>query len=128
MREVVLPPELEVGQGYGMVRWNVRAIWETYAGWFHHRSTTELYAEGPDGAEAELLELAGAAAVLNRARSLLDTGEPVRAIHLAEIVHRTESDNNEAKRVLRAAHELLLQGSNNFWEAAWLREQIKGLS
>ena len=23
--------------------WNVRAIWETYAGWFHHRSTTELY-------------------------------------------------------------------------------------
>jgi alkyl sulfatase BDS1-like metallo-beta-lactamase superfamily hydrolase len=128
MREVVLPPELEVGQGYGMVRWNVRAIWETYAGWFHHRSTTELYAEGPDRAEAELLELAGADAVLNRARTLLDTGEPVRAIHLAEIVHRTESDNNEAKRVMRAAHELLLQGSNNFWEAAWLREQIKELS
>ena len=24
-------------------RWNVRAIWENYAGWFHHRSTTELY-------------------------------------------------------------------------------------
>lgn len=67
-------------------------------------------------------------AVLNRAGTLLDTGEPLRAIHLAEIVHRTDTDNKEAKRVLRAAHELLLQGSNNFWESAWLREQIKELS
>ena len=43
MRDIVLPPELEVGQGYGKVSWDVRAIWETYAGWFHHDSTTELY-------------------------------------------------------------------------------------
>lgn len=128
MREVVLPPELEVGQGYGMVRWDVRAIWENYAGWFHHRSTAELYAEGPDGMEADLLELAGAEPVLNRARTLLGAGEPVRAIQLAEIVHRSEPENKEAKQVLITAHEDLLQASTNFWEAAWLREQIKELS
>lgn len=128
MREVVLPPELEVGQGYGMVRWNVRAIWENYAGWFHHRSTAELYAEGPDGMEADLLELAGAEPVLDRAHSLLDAGKPVRAIQLAEIVHKSEPDNKEAKKVLITAHEYLLSTSTNFWEAAWLREQIKGLS
>lgn len=128
MREVVLPPELEVGQGYGMVRWNVRAIWENYAGWFHHRSTTELYAEGPDPVESELLGLAGVEPVLNRARTLLDAGEPVRAIQLAEIVNRGEPDNKEAKQVLITAHEDLLQASTNFWEAAWLREQIKELS
>ena len=28
MREVTLPPALQVGEGYGMVRWNIRAIWE----------------------------------------------------------------------------------------------------
>ncbi len=112
MREVVLPPELEVGQGYGMVRWNVRAIWENYAGWFHHRSTAELYAEGPDRMEADLLELAGAEPVLERARSLLDAGEPVRAIQLAEIVHRAEPDNKEAKQVLITAHENLLSGQH----------------
>jgi alkyl sulfatase BDS1-like metallo-beta-lactamase superfamily hydrolase len=128
MREVVLAPELEVGQGYGMVRWDVRAIWENYAGWFHHRSTAELYAEGPDGMEADLLELAGAEPVLNRARSLLGAGEPVRAIQLAEIVNRAEPHNQEAKQVLISAHEDLLKDSTNFWEAAWLREQIKDLS
>ncbi|MGV0740369.1 alkyl sulfatase dimerization domain-containing protein [Mycobacterium syngnathidarum] len=128
MREVVLPPELEVGQGYGMVRWNVRAIWENYAGWFHHRSTAELYADGPDATAADLLELAGTAAVLGKARTLLDAGEPVRAIQLAEIVNRAQPDNQEAKQVLIAAHEDLLRGSTNFWEAAWLREQIKELS
>jgi alkyl sulfatase BDS1-like metallo-beta-lactamase superfamily hydrolase len=128
MREVVLPSELEVGQGYGMVRWNVRAIWESYAGWFHHRSTAELYAEGPDRMEADLLELAGAEPVLGRARSLLDAGEPVRSIQLAEIVNRAEPGNKEVKQVLITAHEDLLQASTNFWEAAWLREQIKELS
>lgn len=128
MREVVIPPELEVGQGYGMVRWNVRAVWENYAGWFHHRSTAELYAEGPDGMEADLLELAGAEPVLERARSLLDAGEPVRSIQLAEVVNRADPDNTEAKQVLAVAYKSLLSGSTNFWEAAWLREQIKEVS
>lgn len=127
MREVVLPRELEVGQGYGMVRWNVRAIWESYAGWFHHRSTSELYADSPDRIESDLLELAGVAAVLKRARSALDAGEPVRASRLAEIVNRAEPDSQEAKQVLITAHEVLLQDSTNFWEAAWLRKQIEGL-
>ena len=30
MREITLPPELDVGQGYGKVSWSVRAIWENY--------------------------------------------------------------------------------------------------
>jgi alkyl sulfatase BDS1-like metallo-beta-lactamase superfamily hydrolase len=128
MREIVLPPELDVGEGYGMVRWNVRAIWENYAGWFHHRSTTELYAEHPDSAERTLLELAGAAAVLDRATTLLDAEQPVQAIQLAEIVNRNQPDNKDARTVLIAAHQRLLQGSNNFWETAWLRQKIKELS
>ncbi|WP_370501253.1 alkyl sulfatase dimerization domain-containing protein [Mycolicibacterium sp. jd] len=128
MREVVLPPELRVGEGYGMVRWNVRAIWENYAGWFHHRSTSELYAEGPERTEQDLLEVIGAAVLLDRARSLLEADEPVRAIRLAEIVNRAEADNGEAREVLRTAHEALLHDSTNFWEAAWLRRQIEGLT
>ena len=43
MREVTVPEHFDVGEGYGKTSWNVRAIWENYAGWFHHRSTTELY-------------------------------------------------------------------------------------
>jgi glyoxylase-like metal-dependent hydrolase (beta-lactamase superfamily II) len=47
MREIGIPPELEVGEGYGKVSWCVRAIWENYLGWFHHHSTTELYPHPP---------------------------------------------------------------------------------
>ena len=43
MREVRVPEHLDIGEGYGKMSWNVRAIWEMYAGWFQHRSTTELY-------------------------------------------------------------------------------------
>jgi alkyl sulfatase BDS1-like metallo-beta-lactamase superfamily hydrolase len=128
MREVVLAPELEVGEGYGMVRWNVRAIWENYAGWFHHRSTTELYPGGPAMVSADLVDLAGAEVILRRAGTLLDDGEPLKAIHLAEIVQRVQPQNQDARRVLVAAHEELLKLSTNFWEAAWLRKQIQELS
>jgi alkyl sulfatase BDS1-like metallo-beta-lactamase superfamily hydrolase len=128
MREVALPPELEVGEGYGMVRWNVRATWENYAGWFHHWSTTELYPVGPESISSDLVDLAGADAVVGRARTLLTQGEPLRAIHLAEIVNRAEPDSQDAKKVLIAAHEQLLNQSSNFWEAAWLRKQVEELS
>jgi alkyl sulfatase BDS1-like metallo-beta-lactamase superfamily hydrolase len=125
---VTLPPELEVGEGYGMVRWNVRAIWENYAGWFHHRSTTELYAVGPESISADLIGLAGADAIVGRARALLSQGELLRAVHLAEIVKHVEPHNEDAKRVLIAAHEQLLIQSTNFWKSAWLRKQIEELS
>ncbi|BBZ50552.1 MBL fold metallo-hydrolase [Mycobacterium heidelbergense] len=121
MREIALPPEYDVGQGYGKVAWDVRAIWENYSGWFHHRSTTELYPVGFDAIAADVVELAGADALVDRARAHLDAGRPLQAIHLAELVPR---DHAGARDVLKAAHERLLAGSTNFWESAWLRRQL----
>jgi alkyl sulfatase BDS1-like metallo-beta-lactamase superfamily hydrolase len=121
MREIALPAEYEVGQGYGKVAWDVRAIWENYSGWFHHRSTTELYPVEFDAVAADVVELAGADALVERARAHLDAGRPLHAIHLAEVV---SADHPEARAVLREAHEALLAESTNFWESAWLREQI----
>ncbi|HME49819.1 MBL fold metallo-hydrolase [Mycobacterium sp.] len=128
MRQIALPPNLEVGQGYGMVRWDVRAIWENYAGWFHHRSTTELYPVAPSNVSADLLELAGADAIVGRARKALGEGDALRAISLAEIVHDVEAHHEGARHVLIAAHRHLLAESTNFWETAWLRKQIADLS
>jgi len=121
MREIALPAEYDVGQGYGKVAWNVRAIWENYSGWFHHRSTTELYPVAFDAVTADVVELAGADALVDRARAHLHAGRPLQAIHLAELV---PSDHAEARAVLREAHEKLLASSTNFWESAWLRNQI----
>ncbi len=119
MREIVLPPEYEVGQGYGKVSWDVRAVWENYSGWFHHSSTTELYPVGFDAVAPDIVELAGADALLERARAHLDAGRPLQAIHLAELV-----PPDQARGVLRQAHEALLAHSTNFWETAWLTHQI----
>ena len=124
MAEVTLPGHLAVGQGYGAVPWDVRAIWENYSGWFHHRSTTELYPVGADAVSADLVELAGADAVVARARAHLQAGRPVQAVHLAEIVTHVEPQHPGARVVLRAAHEALLADSVNFWETAWLTTQI----
>ncbi len=125
MREIRLPPELEVGEGYGKVSWSVRAIWENYAGWFHHGSTTELYDVPATAVHADLVELAGGAdAIARRAADKLDAGEPVEAIHLAEVALGAAPDNVSALEAMVAAHEVLEEQSQNFWLTQWLRKQL----
>ena len=124
MREITLPPELDVGEGYGKVAWDVRAIWENYSGWFHHRSTTELYDVAPDDLSADFVDLAGADRVVARAEQQVAAGRPVHAIHLAEAVIHADPGHAGAQAVLRAAHEDLLAASTNFWESAWLTKKI----
>jgi len=59
MHDITLPEHLSVGQAYGRVDWSVRAIWESYAGWFHQHSTLELYGAAPETGAAEIVALAG---------------------------------------------------------------------
>ncbi|HUW03725.1 MAG TPA: alkyl sulfatase dimerization domain-containing protein [Acidimicrobiales bacterium] len=128
MSSVELPPELRVGEGYGKVSWNVRAIWEQYAGWFKHESTTELYGSPRESVDAELVELAGGAApVAARARTAADDGDHVRAIHLAEAALRASPEHSEAQAVMLDSHRALLADSDNFWLSSWLRHQIQEL-
>lgn len=124
MREVALPADLDVGQGYGKVAWDVRAIWENYSGWFHQQSTTELYDVGAAAVSSDLVELAGAETLAERAAAHLDADRPLHAIHLAEIVVGAQPEHSAARAVLKAAHERLLAASTNFWETAWLTKQI----
>ncbi len=71
--------------------WNVRAIWENYAGWFHHRSTTELYGVAP------LCRLPPTSSqppvrdsLIDAARSHLEGGRPVEALQLTDLVLTVE--------------------------------------
>ena len=127
MREVRLPETLRVGQGYGTVPWGVRTIWESYMGWFHLRSTTELYPLEPAAAFAELVDLAGTDAVVDRARALVSGGEPVAAVHLAEAVLWRRPDHAGAVDVMVDAHHALLDagGDVSFWENGWLVRQLE---
>ncbi len=125
MGNVELPPELRVGEGYGKVSWDVRAIWEQYAGWFKHESTTELYGSPRESIDADLVELAGGPdPVAERARLAADAGEHVRAIHLAESALTVDPDHADARRVMLDCHRALLDDSENFWLSSWLRHQV----
>lgn len=128
MREITLPAGLEVGQGYGKVTWDVRAIWENYSGWFHQQSTTELYDVPRRAVDADLVELAGADFLVARARHYVDSGDNLRAIHLAETVTAVEPGHAGARSVLVTAHRNLLDQAENFWERAWLNRQLELLS
>ena len=126
MQTIELPDELRVGEGYGKVSWDVRAIWEQYAGWFKHESTTELYGSPRTEIDAELVTLAGGPEpVVGRARAAHDAGDHVRAIHLAEAATAADPDHAGARAVLLDAHRDLAAESENFWLSSWLEHQIR---
>jgi len=126
MREVELPRELRVGQGYGKVSWAARTIFEAYTGWFRRRSSAELYGCDPAASEADLARLAGCEAVVDLARARLAQGDAPRAIRLAEAALANEPDDAAAARVMLEAHERLLAsgGDESFWESGWLRHEL----
>ena len=113
MREITLPPDLEVGEGYGKVSWSVRAIWESYAGWFHHESTTELYPVPRRAVDADLVELAGGPeAVVQRAASRFEAGDDVEALHLLDVVLSQPKPGRPALDLAIRIHEKLLAESD----------------
>ncbi len=128
MREIELPEALEVGEGYGKVAWGVRAIYETYTGWFHHRSTTELYPVPASSVYGDFVDLAGGPdALARRAQKKLTDGAPVEAIHIAEAALSADPACKNALEASLSAHRALETASENFWESSWLRRAIADL-
>jgi glyoxylase-like metal-dependent hydrolase (beta-lactamase superfamily II) len=127
MSEIALPPELEVGEGYGKVSWSVRAIWENYGGWFHHQSTTELYSVPASQVHADVVALAGADNLLERAKSKHKAHKLEEALHLVDMVLNAEPEHCEALSLSQAIHRDLLGQTDNFWLRSWLNHQINTL-
>ena len=128
MREVHIPDHLDVGEGYGQTKWNVRAIWENYAGWFHHRSTTELYGVAPLAIASDLVAAAGADTLVALGRTHLDADRAVEALQLTDIVLAADAAHAGARGLAIEAHERLLEATTNFWERAWLQRSIAKLA
>ncbi len=126
--EIRLPAGLEVGEGYGKVSWSIQAIWENYAGWFHHESTTELYSVPSREIHGDLIELAGGSdAIVERARMRFEAGEPEAALHLLDILLSRSEPPAGAIDLAIGIHRSLESESANFWLTAWLRHQIDRL-
>ena len=96
-----------------------------YAGWFQHRSTTELYGVAPASVAADVVRVAGPDALVQAARARLDSGQPVQALHLTDLVFAAQPDHPGARAVAADAHEALLAETENFWKKAWLTKSIR---
>jgi alkyl sulfatase BDS1-like metallo-beta-lactamase superfamily hydrolase len=127
MREIQLPPELKIGEFHGKVSWDVRAIWEEYASWFHYDSTTSLYGVPRSSVDADLVELAGGPqALVQRAQQKLQHGKALEALHLLDIALGAVPSDAAALKEKQTALQRLLQecGGTNLSETMWLRSEI----
>jgi alkyl sulfatase BDS1-like metallo-beta-lactamase superfamily hydrolase len=127
MREVRLPPDLQIGEWHGNVPWAVKSIWHEYSGWFLYESTTELYGVPRSSVDNDLAELSGGSEQLaQRASAHVAAGRPLQALHLLDIALGAEPQSHAALRVKQDALELLLEesGGNNLSEMMWLKSEL----
>jgi alkyl sulfatase BDS1-like metallo-beta-lactamase superfamily hydrolase len=126
MREIRLPQELMLGEFHGKVSWAVKSIWHEYSGWFMYDATTSLYAVPRSSVDADLVELAGADALAERARTKLAAGNPLEAMHLIDIVLAVAPSHTAGLSVKLQSLQQLLKAScgDNLSEVMWLRSEI----
>jgi len=125
MREVKLPPELNVGEGYGRVAWSVRGIYEGYAGWFDG-NPSGMFETPVSDAYSEMVKLAGGPeAVAQRAKELIESGEVMRGLHMADMALKCDPASRPALEARLAALTTLDSQSDNFNEKNWLNFGIR---
>jgi alkyl sulfatase BDS1-like metallo-beta-lactamase superfamily hydrolase len=129
MREISLPADLALTQEHGKVSWAVKSIWEYYATWFHFDKTTELYGVPQSEVFADITQLAGSGALTQRAQGYADGGEPLKALHLIDIVLKGDDANKAALAVRKMALDDLLarakNGDRNSYEIYWLNYRLR---
>lgn len=128
MREIRLPPELDLVQNHGKVDWAVRSIWDYYSTWFHFDSTTALYPVPASDIYPELAAAAGSDALLGLGQRFLQQSRPVKTLHVVEVLLALEPGNREALQQRQQALALLLEaaenGLRNDYEIYWLRSRM----
>jgi alkyl sulfatase BDS1-like metallo-beta-lactamase superfamily hydrolase len=128
MKEIKLPPHLDLVQNHGRVDWAVRSIWDYYASWFRFESTTELYPVPARDVYADLAEVAGSEGLLSLAQNYLTQNQPVKALHVVEVVLAGDAANRAALELRRQALEVLVvqaeNGLKNDYEIYWLQHRL----
>lgn len=124
MAEIKLPPELDVGEGYGKISWSVRGIYENYVGWFNG-DAAEMFPEGRESISPELVKLAGGPKkIADDAMALLGQGKLVEALHMTSIGIEGAPGDKDVLRARAAAFEALIKASTNRNELGWLNQGL----
>jgi alkyl sulfatase BDS1-like metallo-beta-lactamase superfamily hydrolase len=127
MREIALPANLEVGEGYGRLTWSIRGIYEGYAGWFDGNPAT-MYEAPPSSAFPDLVKLAGGPdRVAQLAMDRVASGELVAALHLTDAALTADPGHRQALEVRLQALQKLRAQSRNSNESGWLENGIQNV-
>jgi len=125
MREIKLPPDLDVGEGYGKLTWSIRGIYEGYAGWFDLNPAT-MYEAPPSSPYADLVKLAGGPGpVVARAIEVLNAGRAPEALRLIDAALAADPNNHAAWEARLKALEALVAQSKNSNERGWLDYSVR---
>jgi alkyl sulfatase BDS1-like metallo-beta-lactamase superfamily hydrolase len=125
MREIKLPPSLDVGESYGKLSWSIRGIYEGYAGWFD-LNPASLYETPESAVYPDIVKLAGGAeGVVRLALEKIASGQLVEALHLIEMALRAEPANRSALSARLKALEALRSRCRNSNERGWLDYSIR---
>jgi glyoxylase-like metal-dependent hydrolase (beta-lactamase superfamily II) len=123
MREVTLPPHLEVGEAYGKLTWSIRGIYEGYVGWFDGNVSTMF--GPPSQGYGEIVKLAGGpAAVAARALDIADN-DPIGALYLTDMALAVDAAHRGALEARIKALKTLDARSANSNERGWLAAGIR---
>ena len=123
MREIKLPPQLELGESYGRLTWSIRGIYEGYVGWFDGNPATMF--GPPSQAYGEMVKLAGGPDAVARRAQELATTDPVRAMYLTDMVLAVDANHRATLQARLKALQTLDASSNNSNERGWLAAGIR---
>lgn len=124
MAEIRLPPQLDVGEGYGKIAWSVRGIYEGYAGWFNG-DPAEMFAQARSAVSPELVRLAGGPkTIAAEAMKLIGQGKLVEALHMTSIGLEGAPGDKDVLKARIAAFEALVKASGNRNELGWLNQGL----
>jgi alkyl sulfatase BDS1-like metallo-beta-lactamase superfamily hydrolase len=120
MNDIKLPPDLDVGEGYGKLSWSVRGIYEGYAGWFDLNPAT-MYEKPASSVYPDVVKLAGGLdAVAKLAMERAQAGRAVEALHLSDIALMVDPNHRLSLEAKLKALEILLSRCRNSNERGWL--------
>lgn len=120
MREIHLPDNLIVGEGYGKLTWSIRGIYEGYAGWFDMNPAT-IYETNPTAIYPDLVKLAGGPdAVARLASEKITANQAVEALRLTDAALAADPNHKASLETKLKALEYLKRSSKNSNELGWL--------
>lgn len=123
MREITLPPELDISESYGKLSWSIRGIYEGYVGWFDGNVSTMF--GPPSQGYAEIVRLAGGPdAVAARALEITEK-DPLGALYLTDMALAADRGHRPSLEARIAALKALDARSRNSNERGWLASGIR---